>query len=172
MTGAGFNLYFLYNLQSFFIVIDANQSRDPIQMHQLIEFVGNHFLLSAAWVVLFFMILFGFISSQFSAIKQISTHEATVLINRADGQVLDIRAATEFKKGHIINALTLKPEQLKQGKFNSLEKFKDKPIIVVCAMGATAKRTAQQLHKAGFAQVAVLKGGMNAWQGASLPVVK
>ena len=55
---------------------------------------------------------------------------------------------------------------------SKLEKSKDKPIIVVCAMGVSAKKTASQLLKAGLEKVTVLKGGMNAWQSASLPVAK
>jgi rhodanese-related sulfurtransferase len=39
-------------------------------------------------------------------------------------------------------------------------------------MGVSAKKTAAQLLKVGFEKVTVLKGGMNAWQSASLPVSK
>jgi rhodanese-related sulfurtransferase len=94
------------------------------------------------------------------------------LMNKDDALVLDIRPAAEFKKGHILGAKQLKPEQINKAEFTSLEKHKDKPIIVVCAMGMTAKRTATNLAKAGFSQVSILKGGMNVWQGASLPVAK
>ena len=118
------------------------------------------------------MLVYGLVSSKFSPVKELSTHDATMLINKDDAVVLDIRPAAEFKKGHIIGAKQLKPEQINKAEFASLEKSKDKPIIVVCAMGMTAKRTAMQMLKAGFTKVSVLKGGMGAWQGASLPVVK
>ncbi|WP_416307042.1 rhodanese-like domain-containing protein [Neptunicella sp. SCSIO 80796] len=141
-------------------------------MQQLIEFVGNHYFLAGAWVVLFFAILFGFISANMSPIKEIGTHEATLLINKQDALVVDIRPAAEFKKGHILGAKQLKAEQVKNADFSTLEKYRGSPIIVVCAMGMTAKRTATQMLKAGFSQVKVLKGGMNTWQGANLPVSK
>ena len=86
--------------------------------------------------------------------------------------MLDIRPVAEFKKGHILGAKQIKAEQVTKGDFTGLEKQKDKPIIVVCAMGMTCKRTANQMLKEGFEQVSVLKGGMNAWQGASLPISK
>ena len=54
----------------------------------------------------------------------------------------------------------------------ALENSKDKPIIVVCAMGNQARGTANAMSKAGFSKVSVLKGGMNAWQSASLPISK
>lgn len=141
-------------------------------MDQFIEFVGNHYILSSAWVALAVMLVYSFVSNQFSPVKELSTHDATQLINKQDAIVLDIRPPAEFKKGHILGARQLKQENINQGDFKALEKSKDKPIIVVCAMGMTSKRTAMQMLKAGFAQVTVLKGGMNAWQGASLPVTK
>ena len=61
---------------------------------------------------------------------------------------------------------------MKNNDFSSLEKHKDKPIIVVCAAGINATKVANQLLKAGFSQVNLLKGGMNAWTTAGLPVVK
>ena len=141
-------------------------------MDQFIEFIGNHYLLSGAWAGLAIMLIYGLINSKLSPVKELSTHDATMLINKQDAVVLDIRPAAEFKKGHIIGAKQLKQEQINKAEFTPLEKSKDKPIIVVCAMGMTAKRTAMQMLKAGFTKVTVLKGGMGAWQGASLPVVK
>jgi rhodanese-related sulfurtransferase len=54
----------------------------------------------------------------------------------------------------------------------TLEKAKSTPIIVVCQAGMSAQGAAKQLLKAGFSQVAVLRGGMSKWLEASLPVVK
>lgn len=141
-------------------------------MQQLIEFFSNNFLLSAAWLALFAMLIYSYIGGFLSKVKELSTHDATLLINKEDAVVLDIRQPAEYKKGHILGARQIKTEQLNKADFSTLEKYKDKPIIVVCAMGMSAKRTASQLLKAGFTQAGVLKGGMNAWQGANLPVNK
>ena len=141
-------------------------------MEQAIEFVTNHYYLAGAFVALLAALVYTTVASQLSSVKELSTHEATLLMNKQDALVLDARPAAEFKKGHILGAIQLKAEQLTKADFSTLEKNKDKPIIVVCAMGMTAKRTASQMLKAGFEQVSVLKGGMNAWQGANLPVSK
>jgi rhodanese-related sulfurtransferase len=141
-------------------------------MDQMIEFIGNNLILAGVWFGLVGFIIYSFVGAKFSAFKELGTHEATMLMNKDDALVLDIRPAAEFKKGHILGAKQLKPEQINKAEFTSLEKHKDKPIIVVCAMGMTAKRTATNLAKAGFSQVSILKGGMNVWQGASLPVAK
>jgi rhodanese-related sulfurtransferase len=44
--------------------------------------------------------------------------------------------------------------------------------VLVCQVGQTATTAAKRLRKAGFAQVAVLEGGIQAWQSADLPLVK
>jgi rhodanese-related sulfurtransferase len=141
-------------------------------MDQMIEFVTNHFILSGLFVALLVALVYTTVASQLSSLKELSTHEATLLINKEDAVVLDIRPAADFKKGHILGAQQIKTEALNQGDFKLLEKHKNTPIIVVCAMGMTAKRTASQMLKAGFDNVSVLKGGMNAWQGANLPINK
>lgn len=141
-------------------------------MDQIVEFISNHIILSGIWVGLVVALVYTSVASKLSSIKELSTHEATLLINKDDAVVLDIRPPAEFKKGHILGAKQLKQEQINKGQFTALENSKDKPIIIVCAMGATAKRTATQMLKAGFANVSVLKGGMNSWQAASLPVAK
>jgi len=107
-----------------------------------------------------------------SPIKQISPQQLTFLVNREEGKVVDIRAEKEFKLGHILDSLHLASEKANKNDFSSLEKHKDKPIIVVCAAGMTAAKVAEQLFKAGFTKVSLLKGGMNAWVNAGLPVAK
>ncbi|WP_158971275.1 rhodanese-like domain-containing protein [Paraglaciecola sp. L3A3] len=141
-------------------------------MDQMIEFVTNHYFLSGIFVALVVAIIYTTLASQLSSLKELSTHEATLLMNREDAYVLDIRTAAEFKKGHILGSQQIKAELVTKADFSSLEKQKTKPIIVVCAMGMTAKRTASQMQKAGFENVSVLKGGINAWQGAGLPINK
>ncbi|MDM7861586.1 rhodanese-like domain-containing protein [Alteromonas sp. ASW11-36] len=141
-------------------------------MQQVIEFAGNHPFLSGAWVILAIMLVYSYINSAFSPVKELGTHEATLQINKEDALVLDIRPPADFKKGHILGSRQLKPEEIREADFSKLEKHKGKPIIVACAMGNSARKTALQLTKAGFPNVSVLKGGVNAWTGAGLPVSK
>jgi rhodanese-related sulfurtransferase len=107
-----------------------------------------------------------------SPIKQLNSQELTFIVNKEQGIVIDIRSDKEFKTSSIIDAKHLPNDKVKNNDFSSLEKYKDKPIIVVCAAGMTANKVANQLLKAGFDKVNLLKGGMNAWTTAGLPVVK
>ncbi len=141
-------------------------------MEQLIAFVSNNGMLSAVWVALLVMIIVTTIRMQMSPIKQISTQELTFLMNREEGVAIDIRKENEFKAGHILDAINLSSEKISKNGFTSLEKHKDKPIVVVCAAGMSAVQIANDLFKGGFTRVSVLKGGMNSWTSAGLPVTK
>jgi rhodanese-related sulfurtransferase len=141
-------------------------------MDQMVEFVTNHFILSGLFVALLAALIYTTVASQLSSLEELSTHEATLLMNKEDAYILDIRPAAEFKKGHILGSKQIKAELVAKGDFATLEKSKDKPIIIVCAMGMSSKRTASQMLKAGFDKVVTLKGGYNAWQSANLPTTK
>lgn len=141
-------------------------------MEQLITFAGNNGMLSAVWVALVVMLIVTTIKMKMSPIKQISTQELVMLMNKEDGIALDIRKEKDFKAGHILAAINLPSEKISKDGVVSLEKYKDKPIIVVCYAGMSAVQIANNLLKGGFTQVSVLKGGMNSWTGASLPVAK
>ncbi|MBU2924912.1 rhodanese-like domain-containing protein [Colwellia sp. 4_MG-2023] len=141
-------------------------------MEQFITFASNNGLLSAVWVALVVMIIVITIRIQLSPIKQISTQELTFLMNREQGVALDIRKEKEFNTSHILDAINLSNDKITKNGFASLEKHKENPIIVVCSAGLVASKVASDLHKAGFARVSILKGGMGAWIGAGLPVTK
>lgn len=141
-------------------------------MDQMVEFVTNHYILSGLFAALLVALVYTTVASQLSSLKELSPHEATLLINKEDAYILDIRPVADFKKGRILGSKQIKADLVTKGDFSTLEKVKDKPIIVVCAMGMTSKRVANQLLKAGFEKVSILKGGIGAWQSASLPINK
>jgi rhodanese-related sulfurtransferase len=141
-------------------------------MQQYIEFVTNHPILSAVWVVLFILLITSWLKSQFSAVKQLNPTELTLQVNRHDAVVVDIRTEAEFSKGHITGARHLPLADIEKLQLSGLEKHKAEPIILVCQAGMTAQKAAASLLKQGFSTVFVLQGGMGNWTGASLPVVK
>ncbi|AWL13223.1 Thiosulfate sulfurtransferase [Saliniradius amylolyticus] len=141
-------------------------------MQQLIEFAMNHPILSGIWVVLVLMLVYSFISGALSPVKELGTNELTQKVNKEDGVIVDIRSQGDFNKGHIVGSVHLPQDKALKGELGAIEKHKNKPIVVVCAMGMNAKRVAAQLLKNGFEQVFVLKGGFNSWTSAGLPVKK
>ena len=101
--------------------------------------------------------------------KGVSVTEATLLINREDAFVLDVRETSEWATGHIANARHIALGQL-AAHISELEKFKDKPVIVCCASGNRSSSACGTLKRAGFERVFNLSGGIGAWTGAGLPV--
>ncbi|WP_087720796.1 rhodanese-like domain-containing protein [Salinicola salarius] len=64
------------------------------------------------------------------------------------------------------------PQARLKERLTQLDKFKDKPVIVVCKQGQAAGAAVTELSQAGFSRVYKLKGGMAQWQADNLPVVK
>jgi len=141
-------------------------------MEQLITLANNHPMLSAAWAAIVLMLIMISIKIKLSPIKQITPQALTFLVNKSEGVVVDIRAEKDYKTSHILDSIYLCTEKTNKNDFASLEKYKDKPIIVVCTAGMTASKVANLLLKAGFSQVNLLKGGMNAWLAAGLPTTQ
>ncbi len=137
-------------------------------MDQLIEFIGNHWLLVAALIVV--LGLLGYVSLVGSK-GSVSALGATEMINRRDALVVDIRSMNDFAKGHIINALNIPVNDLKK-QIGTLDKYRGKPVIVVCRSGNQSQLAVRQLRQAGFDEVYNLAGGMVGWQSANLPTTK
>lgn len=106
-----------------------------------------------------------------AGIGRISINEATLLINRQDALVLDVRETAEWSAGHIPNARHIALGHLAKH-LSEIEKFKDKPVIVVCASGNRSGSGCKVLKQAGFQQVFNLAGGIHAWGDAGLPMTK
>lgn len=103
--------------------------------------------------------------------NNISVNEATLLINRQDALVVDVRETAEWSAGHIPNARHIALGQLSKH-LSEIDKFKDKPVIVVCATGNRSGSACRVLQKSGFQQVHNLAGGIHAWSDAGLPMTK
>lgn len=99
----------------------------------------------------------------------LSPLEATLMINREDAIVLDVREPAEWSKGHIPNARHIPLGQIEK-RLAELNKFKAKPIIVSCATGSRAGSVCSTLRKAGFEKVFNLAGGLPAWEQAGQPL--
>lgn len=136
-------------------------------MTQFIIFLGQQWLLVGALMVLVFL----YIQSEIKRGGQtISVHQLTLLVNRENALVLDVRENAEFKEGHIIDALHIPFAKLKE-RLAELDKYKDKPVIVVDKMGQHSGAAGKQLREAGF-NVSRLDGGMTEWRSGNLPVIK
>lgn len=92
---------------------------------------------------------------------EITPHALGELLHKV--QLLDVREPAEFAQGlgHIDGALLLPLGQL-EARLGELSR--QRPIVTVCRSGARSARAAAMLAKAGFDQVANLRGGMLRWR--------
>jgi rhodanese-related sulfurtransferase len=102
-------------------------------------------------------------------VSHLTPAEATLLMNREDALVLDVRETGEWSTGHISGARHITLAQLDK-RLSELDKFKEKPIIVVCASGNRSSSACGQLKKHGFGKVFSLGGGVSSWRDANLPL--
>jgi rhodanese-related sulfurtransferase len=100
-----------------------------------------------------------------------SPSEATLLINREDAAIVDVRESDAYSKGHILNAKNVPLAQL-TSRMTELQKHKEKPVIICCETGQRSSGAIAILKQAGFTRLYNLQGGYGAWKQAGLPVEK
>jgi rhodanese-related sulfurtransferase len=82
--------------------------------------------------------------------------------------IVDVRTHDEYVGGHIEQSLLMPLEELTT-LMQALPH--DRLIITVCRTGVRSVQARNILKQAGFTQVTTMKGGMEAWIAAGLPVV-
>ena len=138
-------------------------------MDQLFEFFNNHLPLFAALAAVLALLSVNEIVGAYTGVRKLSPPEAVRLINDRDALVVDLRPATDYKRGHILNAVNIPAAKLGE-KITEFSKSRERPIVLVCALGGQAAQGAEELRKAGYTEAYPLRGGLNNWMGASLPV--
>jgi len=136
-------------------------------MDRILEFTGNHTMLVVALMISFFVLIFSELRRKAGGMVAIGASEAVTLINN-DAAVVDLRNAEAYSRGHIVNAKNIPFDEL-EAKKDSLNA--NKPVIAVCDSGINSNKAVAALRKSGFESAYGLKGGMNAWSQAGLPVV-
>jgi len=101
----------------------------------------------------------------------LNASQATMLINREDALVVDVREADEYVSGHVPDSRNIPLSRLEE-RVGELEKFKDVPVIMICQTGARSGDACRKLEKKGFTKLHNLDGGIAAWRTAGLPLKK
>lgn len=132
-------------------------------------FITNHWQLWLALIGILLLIFVNELLSQRKRGKELSPAAAIELINHEDATVFDLREVEVFRAGHIIEAIRVSADDFTQQR---MHKYKTKPIILVCAKGLQSAALATKLRADGYSQPMVLAGGVAAWTGTNLPLVK
>ena len=135
------------------------------------QFLLDNLLTLSVTFISGYMLFWSYFGNRILGVKETDTVRATQLINRSNALVLDVREQKEYDGGHIINSRLIPAGQLKE-RIGELEKYRNRPIVVVCRSGNRAAPITSWLGKQGFKETYLLNGGILAWQKASLPLEK
>ena len=138
-------------------------------MNQFVEFFYNHLALFGALGLVLSAFIANEVVGAIKGAKKIGALEAVRLINDRDPIIVDVRPAADFKRGHLLNAQHVALAKVEET-VPQLSKDKSQPVIVYCALGGTSSLAAQNLMKIGYTAVHPIRGGINAWLSANLPV--
>lgn len=136
-----------------------------------VEFFRQNVLLIGLAIGSGLALLLPMLSRSAAGISVLSVTEAVMLMSRKSALVLDVREPDEFAQGHLQGARNVPLSQL-SARLKELEKFRDKPVLVVCERGRRANAAAKLLKAQSFTTLNILKGGMQAWIDAKMPSSK
>jgi rhodanese-related sulfurtransferase len=86
---------------------------------------------------------------------------------RQDLQLIDCRSPEEYQQGALPGSTLISFWEFTKGRY---ELPKDKPILLVCAVGGRSLAVGQLLSAKGFREVYNLKGGLDAWVEQRVPL--
>lgn len=139
-------------------------------MENFTIFIANHLSLFTLLAVTLIALMVVEMIRAKRAHARLFPAEVVSMINKNNAVVIDIRNEEAFRNGHILDAVRISTEALTSaGK--KLDKYKNKPVIIVCDNGVNAHKAATTLGSQGY-KTFVLAGGMRAWCNADLPLVK
>jgi rhodanese-related sulfurtransferase len=139
-------------------------------MDRYLEFILNHYILSLALAVVTYLLIQELLDTAFKKFDSISPLVAVTKMNDTDTIVIDVREPHEFVASHIIDSINIPLGSLDQG-LSKIISHKNKPVLISCQSGTRSASAGKILTKAGFEQVFVIIGGMQAWENDyKLPV--
>ena len=136
-------------------------------MALFLEFLSQQWILAAALLAVVVML---FLHEMRKSGPSLSPQQAINMVNAEEGVFLDLRDAADYKQGHIVDALHIPSAKLAE-RMPELEKYKSKPIVLVCKMGQQAGAAGKQLKANDFEKVYKMTGGMMEWGNLQLPKV-
>lgn len=140
-------------------------------MSTFFEFLAAHWVLASLFIIAFAWLIFEEAQYQGLGGARQTPQGVTYLINQTQAQVIDLRDPAAFQDGCIVGSVNIPYARWEQ-QTEVLNRFKNNPIVLVCAAGQQSALVMHKLRKLGFEQLYVLGGGIAAWRRAGLPLKK
>jgi rhodanese-related sulfurtransferase len=140
-------------------------------MDPIVAFLLHHWILSFALLLSISVLILMEGVALLAASQQITPQQLVQLINQDQVKIIDLRSEEEFQQGHIIHSISIPLMSLKK-ELEPLNGFKNQALVLVHTTSQPTHPLINQLIKRSFKKVNVLKGGMQAWTQANLPLEK
>jgi rhodanese-related sulfurtransferase len=137
-------------------------------MEKFLEFVITHWVLASTFAGLLVAL---FLLEKHRSGRSVSPQQATLLINREEAVIIDVRDKKDYNDGRIKGSIHIPLASLKD-RINELDKHKEKQLVIVDKAGQHSGMAGKQLKAAGFENISRMGGGIAEWKNSSLPLVK
>ncbi|MBR9814202.1 rhodanese-like domain-containing protein [bacterium] len=138
-------------------------------MEQILTFLSQHPVLTTALIVVLIATIGNELVIAARSGHKLAPLDAVRLINDRDPIIVDVRSASDYKKSRLNRAVNLPISRLDEADA-IIGTDKSRPLLLYCALGTTANSARDKLLQQGWTDVYPMRGGLNAWQGANLPV--
>ncbi|MDC9714781.1 MAG: rhodanese-like domain-containing protein [Gammaproteobacteria bacterium] len=135
----------------------------------ILEFLLNdgQIFTTITLVVLIALLIGNIVADKLKKYEDVDVNGAVALMDEKNLIVLDVREDKERKSGFIKNAVHIPLSQVKS-KLDTLDN--SKKVLVYCRSGSRSAHISGLLTRNKFEQVYNLKGGIQAWKKANLPI--
>ena len=139
-------------------------------MDRYLDFILNHYILSLALAVVTYLLLQELFDAALKKFDSVSPLLAVAKMNDVETIVIDVREPHEYILSHIDQSINMPLGKLAED-LAKISDHKNKPILISCQTGTRSASAAKLLTKAGFENIFVITGGMQAWENDyKLPV--
>lgn len=130
-------------------------------------FADEQLFTTITLLVLIALLIGNIVTDKLKKYEDVDTTAATELMDDDNLIVLDVREKKELKAGYIKGSMHIPLSDVK----NQLDKLdKNKSILVYCRSGSRSAHIAGVLTRNEYENVYNLKGGIQAWKRAKLPI--
>lgn len=136
-----------------------------------LDFVVQHWYLFVMLLAILLLIAFDPAGRSVGGAAKISPAQLPQIQARKSAVLVDIRSNEEYGKGHIEQSLSLPLDTL-ESNIKKLNKYRGKPVIIVCQSGMRAAKAASVLKKNQFEELYILDGGVTSWSKENLPLIR
>ena len=133
-------------------------------MDHSFEFILNHPVLSVALFIFIYLIISFEIKNLTKKYKPINCNDLVTKINENKIIVLDTREKSDYKRGHITQALL--------HDISSTKKIDFDEVVVYDKDEITSVSSAEKISKINSIKVFYLEGGIQSWTENNLPLVE